>query len=283
MQRPAAKNHFTTTVDQAGARVQVIYRPLSALKLDPKNPRAHNPRQVRQIARSIEAFGFNVPVLVDAKAKVIAGYGRILACQLLGWTEVPTICLEHLSDAQAKAFMLADNRLTENSVWDDRLLAEQLKELSELELDFSLEVTGFEMGEIDLRIESLEPDPNSQDDPADLPAAKPVGPPISRLGDLFLLGRHRVYCGSALEQDSYTALMGEQRAAMVFTDPPYNVAIEGNVSGLGASPPPRLRDGVRRDGRGAVHGFPHPGLLAACAPQRRWCDPFCFHGLAAHR
>ena len=91
---------------------------------------------MRQIARSIESFGFNVPVLVDGQLRVIAGHGRVMACQLLGWTEVPTICLDHLSEAQAKAFMIADNRLTENSVWDDRLLAEQLKELSILDLDF---------------------------------------------------------------------------------------------------------------------------------------------------
>ena len=136
-------------------RVSVFYRAIEDLKLDPKNPRLHSPRQIRQIARSIEAFGFNVPVLIDANLKVIAGHGRILACQQIGRTEVPTITLEHLTEAQARAFMIADNRLTENSVWDDRLLAEQLKDLAVLDLDFSLEATGFEMGEIDLRIESL--------------------------------------------------------------------------------------------------------------------------------
>jgi ParB-like chromosome segregation protein Spo0J len=151
---------LSKAVDQARSRsrVHVIYRPRSELKLDPKNPRTHSLKQVRQIARSIQTLGFNVPVLVDATHKLIAGHGRILACQLLGWTKVPTICLDHLSEAQAKACMIADNRLTENSTWDDRLLAEQLKGLSELELNFSLDVTGFEMGEIDLRIESLEPD-----------------------------------------------------------------------------------------------------------------------------
>jgi DNA modification methylase len=220
--------------EQAGSRVQVTYRPVSELKLDPRNPRLHSPRQVRQIARSIQAFGFNVPVLVDTKDQVIAGHGRILACQLLGWTEVPTICLDHLSEAQAKAFTIADNRLNENSVWDEHLLAEQLKELSELELDFNLETTGFEMGEIDLRIEGLEPDREDGQDPADRLEDIPAGPPVCRPGDLFLLGRHRVLCASALEQDCYTALMGEERAAVVVTDPPYNVAIEGNVSGLGA-------------------------------------------------
>src|ERR1017187_918003 len=100
-------------------RLAVVYRPIDDLELNPRNPRTHTPRQIRQIARSIEAFRFNVPVLIDAKRRVIAGHGRIMACKQLGWSEVPIIGLEHLSEAQAKAFMNADNRLTENSVWDD--------------------------------------------------------------------------------------------------------------------------------------------------------------------
>ena len=115
-------------------RIKVTYLPIGQLGLNPRNPRFHSPRQIRQIARSIEAFGFNVPVLIDSKREVIAGHGRVMACRLLGRTEVPTISMQHLSDAQAKAFTIADNRLTENSVWDDRLLAEQLKELSVLDL-----------------------------------------------------------------------------------------------------------------------------------------------------
>ena len=125
----------------------VVYRPISSLKFDPRNPRVHSYRQVRQIADSIKAFGFNVPALVDASLKIIAGHGRILACQRLGWTEVPTILIEHLSEAQAQTFRIADNRLSETSVWDDHLLAEQLKELSVLDLDFDLEVTGYVLPE----------------------------------------------------------------------------------------------------------------------------------------
>ena len=235
MQRQANRKTSTSVVDRARGCIQVIYRPLAELKLAPNNPRTHSPRHVRQIARSIETFGFIVPALVDAELRVIAGHGRIQACRLLGWTQIPTICLDHLNEAQAKAFVIADNRLTENSVWDDRLLGEQLKKLSELELDFSLEVTGFDMAEIDLRIESLNLEGDERADSADVLDAIPAGPPVSRPGDLFLLGdEHRVYCGSALEQDSYTALMSTERASMVFTDPPYNVAIEGNVSGLEA-------------------------------------------------
>src|SRR5215467_9705573 len=185
--------------EDAPGRVAVVYRPIAELKLDPHNPRVHSPRQIRQIARSIEAFGFNVPVLVDSNLRVIAGHGRILAAKQLGFGELPTILINHLSEVQARAFMIADNRLTENSVWDDRLLAEQLHDLSLLDLDFSLEATGFEMGEIDLRIESLD-STAAGDDPADsVPAAAISGPSVTRPGDLWLLGEHRVYCGSALD------------------------------------------------------------------------------------
>jgi DNA modification methylase len=194
----------------------------------------HSEKQIQQIARSIEAFGFNVPVLVNAQSQVIAGHGRLEACQLLGITEVPTIRLEHLTEAQARAFLIADNRLTENAAWDDRLLAEQLKELSDLDLDFSLETTGFEMGEIDLLIEGLSPAPAGKEDPADLIPDEQSGVQVTKCGDLWLLGKHRVYCGNSLNEPSYAALMDGTKAAMIFTDPPYNVRIDGHATGKGA-------------------------------------------------
>jgi len=156
-------------------KIEIVYRSIRELQLDPRNPRLHSKRQIRQIAQSIESFGFNVPILIDAKRRVIAGHGRLLACQQLGWDEVPTISLEHLGGTQLKAFVIADNRLTENSVWDEKLLAEQLKELSTIELDFSLEATGFEIGEIDLRIESAAPDRDESEDSADLVARIKAG------------------------------------------------------------------------------------------------------------
>jgi ParB-like nuclease domain len=212
----------------------VIYRPVNKLKPDSANPRLHSKKQIRQIAASIQAFGFNVPILIDREGKVIAGHGRLLACAELGWTEVPTLCLDHLTAAQARAFRIADNRLTEISTWDDQLLAQQLKELSLLGLDFNLELTGFEMGEIDLRIASLEDSGDSKDDPADLLPDMPTSPPVSRIGDVWRLGRHRVACANAFDSAAFAELMGEQRAAMVFTDPPYNVPIDGHAGGLGA-------------------------------------------------
>lgn len=215
-----------------GKRLAVTYRALSELKLDPKNPRRHDRRQIRQIARSIETFDFNVPILVDGQLNVIAGHGRVLAARELGYGEVPTIDLGHLNEAQKRAFMIADNRLTEVSVWNDRLLAESLKYLATLDLDFSIEATGFAMAEIDLRIEGLV-GKAEQEDPADALPDNVAGIPISQLGDLWLLGRHLLLCGNALDQQAYERVMDGKQATLVFADPPYNVKVDGHVSGLG--------------------------------------------------
>ena len=130
--------------------------------------------------------------------------------------------------------MIADNRLTEIATWDDRLLAQQLKELSLLGLDFDVTITGFEVAEIDLRIASLEDLPGTDNDPADAVPETPAGPPLSKLGDLWVLGRHRVLCGNALDPEAFRTLLGDEPAAMVLTDAPYNLPIDGHVSGLGA-------------------------------------------------
>jgi DNA modification methylase len=215
-------------------RLEIVYRAIDEIKPDPANARQHSRKQIRQLASSIATFGFNVPVLVDAELNAISGHGRLAACRLLGLAEVPTLCLDHLSRAQARAFMIADNRLTEISSWNDRLLAQQLKDLSLAGIDFSLEVTGFEMAEIDLRIESLEHRPEPDDDPADALPGLLTNPPLSKIGDLWMLGNHRVLCGSALDATAFAALMGDERAATIFTDTPYNVPIDGHASGLGA-------------------------------------------------
>jgi len=214
-------------------QLSVTYRPIEHIQPSSKNPRLHSAKQVRQIAHSIEEFGFNVPLLVNEHSELIAGHGRWLGAQLAGLKQVPTICLEHLSTMQVQAFMIADNRLTENAEWDSKLLAEQLKMLSEAELDFSVDVTGFEVGEIDVLIEGLAPAIDGENDPADaVPVTSTIS--VSRKGDLWRLGRNRVYCGNALNRSSYTELMQGRRADMVFTDPPYNVPIAGHAGGLGA-------------------------------------------------
>jgi ParB-like chromosome segregation protein Spo0J len=204
----------------------IRHQPIAALQLDPRNPRIHTPRQIRQIANSIESFGFNVPVLVDHTGKILAGHGRVLACQKLGWDNVPTIELAHLTPEQARAFAIADNRLTEISSWDDALLAESLRELAAVELDFDIEATGFTMGEIDLRIDESLSAASGQSDPADRLPAIADGPAISELGDVWQLGRHRLVCGNALDPRHLRPAIGGQagtdglyRPALQRTDP----------------------------------------------------------------
>lgn len=213
--------------------LSIAYRPIEELKLNPGNPRKHPRTQLHQIGRSMRTFGFVVPAITDRHGNVLAGNGRILAAIDLGIHEVPTICVDHLTEAQIRAFVIADNRLSENSAWDDELLAKELKALSELDLDFDLEVIGFTMGEIDFRIESLETPNSPDDDPVDLLPLQ-GGPAITRPGDLWILGRHRVLCGDARDKSAYGKLMGVTRANLIFTDPPYNVPISGHVSGRGA-------------------------------------------------
>src|SRR6185369_16147122 len=180
---------------------------------------------------SIKLFGLIVPILVDDELRVIAGHGRLAACRQLKITNIPTIQLRHLTDAQIRAFKIADNRLTEIAEWDNQLLGEELQELSVLNLDFSLEVTGFEIGEIDLRIQNVSDEINDADVSDGSPAS---GPAVSKPGDLWILNEHRIICADALETTTYEELLAEERAQMVFSDPPYNVSIRGNVGGRGA-------------------------------------------------
>ena len=213
-------------------RLRIEYRRVDSLRPDSNNARIHSDKQVEQIAESIRSFGFIVPFVVDNNLQVILGHGRLLACKLLGKKSVPVIRVSDLSEYQRLALMIADNQLTVNSEWDKKLLGEQLKILSEAEIDFSIEVTGFEMGEIDLFIENLNPSTEGEQDPADvLPELSAVR--VSRLGDIWQLGKHRVLCGDALSRTFYKLLMGDCRAHVVFTDPPYNVPIDGHVSGNG--------------------------------------------------
>jgi hypothetical protein len=214
--------------------LSVTYCPIDRLKVNPDNPRIHSDRQIKQIARSLGTFGPIVPVLIDQNSRVIAGHGRILAARLLGLKEFPTIRLEHLSDDQLRAYSLADNKLTDNSTWDEALLGQQLKALAEVELDFSIEATGLEVGEIDVLIEGLSAAGKDDADPADVLPDPEQSVPITKLGDLWLLNRHRVLCDNSLNECSFRLLMQDRKAAMVFVDPPYNVPIQHHVGGLGA-------------------------------------------------
>jgi DNA modification methylase len=222
------KSSIPTTAHLATRR-QILFVAIGDLIPDPHNPRKHGAAQIRAIARSVEAFGFNAPILVDKNNKIVAGHGRYEAAMLLGIDKVPVILLDHLTPTQAKAYMLADNALTDRSTWDDPKLAIQLKELSDLVLDFDIEAIGFEPPEIDLRIQSLDSALEEADDEFELS----TGPVVSRTGDLWLLGSHRLYCGSALDATNCDTLSNGEKAAAAITDPPFNLKIDGHVSGNG--------------------------------------------------
>ncbi|ESY27389.1 site-specific DNA-methyltransferase [Mesorhizobium sp. C386A] len=197
------------------------------------NARTHSKRQIRQIADSIQKFGFTNPVLTDESNNVLAGHGRLAAARLLGLKEVPTLSITHLSAAEKRAYIVADNRLAEKAGWDKQILAIELQAL--VDLDFDVAITGFDIPEVDLIISEFSPD--NQDDEVDedepgLPE-KSTGPAVTRPGDLFLLGDHRLLCGNALSAANFETLMQGEKASVCFTDPPYNVPIGGHVSGLG--------------------------------------------------
>ena len=191
----------------------------------PRNARTHSSKQLRQIAESIRAFGFTNPVLVDAAGQVIAGHGRLVAARSLGLAEVPTLRIDWLSPEQQRAYVIADNRLAEKAGWDRELLALELGELGALEIDVTL--TGFDLREIELIIDAGD-SPIGGDAVPDVAA----GPAVCRPGELWQLGRHRLLCGDALDQASYSQLMGRERARLAVTDPPYNVPVQGMSPGL---------------------------------------------------
>lgn len=213
---------------QRPQRLAVEYLPIQSIVPDPANARLHKPPQIAAIARSIATFGFNVPLLVDDAGKLIAGHGRLAAAAKAGLNEVPVIRLAHLTDQQRRAYMIADNRLTDLSRWDEKILGETLRDLSLADLDFELDVIGFSVGEIDLRIDGLDDAPDEPEPPVSLEAEA-----ITRLGDLWRMGRHRLLCGDALDSTSWERLMQGEKASIGFSDPPYNLPVQGFISGLG--------------------------------------------------
>src|SRR5262245_7242908 len=204
---------------------------ISELRPHPNNARTHSTKQIRQIARSIKQFGFCNPVLVDDAKQIIAGHGRVEAAKLLGIDAVPTCRLSHLSEADKRAYVLADNKLAEKAGWDRELLAIELQGL--IELDVDIELTGFEMAEIDLILEEAREASGAASEPEDVVPELPSGPAVTQTGDLWLLGSHRLLCGDARDKAAYDQLLAGAKAEFVFTDPPYNVAIDGHVCGLG--------------------------------------------------
>jgi len=195
------------------------------------NARKHGDDQIKRIAESINEFGFNNPILVDENDTVVAGHARLEAAKLLGLKTVPTICLGHMSEAQKRAYILADNRLAERASWDEEILISELEALLNLEIDFDIETIGFDGPEIDVLLSHPPSDQEQRREDEDL--VLPNGPPTSRPGDLWILGKHKLLCGNALEPESFELVLGDEFAQMVFTDPPYNVPINGHVTGNG--------------------------------------------------
>jgi DNA modification methylase len=196
---------------------------------DPRNARRHPAKQIAKLASSIRAHGFCNPIIIDENNQLIAGHGRLEAVKVLGLTSVPCIRLTHLSAAQKTALALADNKLGDLSDFDGKKLKALLLDLTGA--DFNVELTGFDTAEVDFCIDGAGDEAGEAADAVDAPDDS--RPAVSRTGDLWVLGDHHLHCGDALDAASYDRLLGESRAAMTFTDPPYNVPIKGHVSGLG--------------------------------------------------
>jgi DNA modification methylase len=199
------------------------------LKPYARNARTHSRKQVRQIADSIRTFGFTNPILIDESAMILAGHGRVAAARLLGMSIVPCVTLSSMTEAQKRAYVIADNKLALNAGWDEDLLCNELRDLGIVDPAFDIGVIGFSPPELDLLLGSgIESDSDPAEDA--LPALEPK--PVSRQGDLWILGPHLLYCGDAKHPEVFGTLLSGQKARMVFTDPPYNVSIAG-VVGLG--------------------------------------------------
>jgi len=203
------------------------------LKPHAGNARTHAKKQIQQIARSIERFGFTNPVLVDDANGIIAGHGRVLAAKLIGLDEVPCLRLSHLTETEKRAYVLADNKLALNAGWDKELLAIELQGL--IEADYQVDVTGFSIGEVDAVLQEAREASPTGSDARDDACPEPPAVAVTRPGDIWQLGRHRLICGDAQDADVYARLLGGEQVDAVFTDPPYNVPIDGHVSGLGAT------------------------------------------------
>jgi DNA modification methylase len=210
--------------------LSVVYLSPEALKAYSKNARTHSKDQIRKIAESIKTFGFTNPVLIDRNNTIIAGHGRVEAAKLLGIDQVPTIQLEGLTADQIRAYVIADNRLAEKAGWDKSILAIELQHLLTIDSNLDVTLTGFEVPEIDLILSQA----SAESDQDDIFEVDQTIQPITQSGDLWLLGKHRVLCGNSLEENSYKKLMVSRRASVVFADPPYNIVIDGNVSGNGS-------------------------------------------------
>lgn len=200
--------------------------PLSRLKPYERNARTHSPEQVAKIAASIVEFGFTNPILVDGQDGIIAGHGRLMAAQKLGLPEVPVVVLDHLTDAQRRAYILADNRLAMDAGWDEEILSQELAAIKELDFDVSL--TGFTDDELASYLDDATTSEAGSGDAEEIPEVAKF--PTSCHGDVWICGPHRVMCGDSTRIDSLEKLMSGVVADLWLTDPPYNVAYQGKTA-----------------------------------------------------
>lgn len=253
--------------------LQIEYIPTADLIPYAMNSRTHSDDQVAQIAASIKEFGFTNPILIDDHETIIAGHGRLMAARKLKLTEVPTITLEGLTEAQKKAYVIADNKLALNAGWDTEALTAELRRLQELE--FNLDLIGFDSDEL---AQLLEPEQveglTDEDDVPDVPET-----PVTVEGDVWVLGNHRLMCGDSTSIDAVDKLMDGARADMVFTDPPYNVAFNGRSGKHDIIKNDNLTD---KEFEAFVDGFCH--VIQALAPRAYyvWCN-WKFYGLLQDR
>ena len=207
--------------------LSVAYRPVDSLAPDPRNARTHPKRQIDQIMASIRGFGFTNPILVGSDGSIIAGHGRLLAAKTMGLSEVPTIALSGLTDAQKRALRIADNKIALGAGWDLDILKLELAELSVMDVDLDLSLTGFSSGEIDVILKG-QADPDDEIIPA-VPLA-----PRTKPGDIWIAGEHRIGCGDGRDPNFLQAVIGENaKVDAAFLDPPYNVRINGHANASG--------------------------------------------------
>lgn len=235
--------------------IQITYKPIQDLIPYARNSRTHSDAQVAQIAASIREFGWTNPILLDGENGIIAGHGRLLAAQKLGETQVPTIELAHMSEAQKRAYVIADNKLALNAGWDDEMLFAEFEDLKEA--GFDLELTGFTLEEIGkLTPEVVNEGLTDEDEAPPVPEE-----PKTKLGDIYQLGNHRLMCGDSTSIDAVDKLMDGQKADMVFTDPPYGVDYKG----------------INNDSRDGLEDLLRAAFGNYLAASKSGASIYCFH------
>ncbi len=231
-------------------KTTVVSRSLDDLRPWAQNTRTHSKPQIRQIADSIKAFGYRTLIITDEADRVLAGHGRLEALRSLGWTSADVMRVEGLSETQKRGFAIADNKTAEMAGWDDANLCLEFEYLLEFADDFDVTATGFAMPEIDLIIGGE--DEHSENPGEELPSVDETAVPISRRGDVWQLGRHRLMCGDATMETDFRALMDDTKAEMVFVDPPFNLEVNGHISGKGRT---RHREFVMASGEMSTEAF----------------------------